>query len=104
MFMVGVFLLGSTVLIPQYLQLVMGYSATMAGLAISPGGLLVMVMLPFVGLALGKIEARWIIALGLLITSLALYHMTTFNTQMDFRHALEARCFQAAGLACLFVP
>jgi MFS transporter, DHA2 family, multidrug resistance protein len=104
MFMVGVVLLGSTVLIPQYLQLVMGYSATMAGLAISPGGLLVMVMLPFVGLALGKIEARWIIAVGLVITSVALYHMTTFNTQMDFTHAVEARCFQAAGLACLFVP
>ena len=104
MFMVGVVLLGSTVLIPQYLQLVMGYSATMAGLAISPGGLLVMVMLPFVGLALGRIEARWIIAVGLTITSLALYYMTTFNTQMNFAHAVQARCFQAAGLACLFVP
>src|SRR5579875_3547944 len=43
MFMVGVVLLGSTVLLPQYLQLVMGYSATQAGMAISPGGLLVMV-------------------------------------------------------------
>jgi MFS transporter, DHA2 family, multidrug resistance protein len=104
MFMVGVVLLGSTVLIPQYLQLVMGYSATRAGLAISPGGLLVMVMLPFVGLALSKVEARWIIALGLVITSSALLYMTTFNTQMDFAHAVQARCFQAAGLACLFVP
>jgi MFS transporter, DHA2 family, multidrug resistance protein len=55
MFMVGVILLGSTVLIPQYLQLVMGYSATAAGLAISPGGLLVMCMLPFVGILLGKV-------------------------------------------------
>jgi DHA2 family multidrug resistance protein len=104
MFMVGVVLLGSTVLIPQYLQLVMGYSATSAGLAISPGGVLVMAMLPFVGLALGKIEARWIIALGLLITGSALLYMTSFDTQMDFAHAVEARCFQAAGLACLFVP
>ncbi len=104
MFMVGVVLLGSTVLIPQYLQLVMGYSATAAGMALSPGGLLVMCMLPFVGMALGKIEARWIIAVGLAVTSLALWHMTTFNTQMDFRHAVYARCFQAVGLACLFVP
>ena len=104
MFMVGVVLLGSTVLIPQYLQLVMGYSATSAGLAISPGGVLVMVMLPFVGFALGKIEARWIIALGLLITGLALIYMTTFDTDMDYAHAVRARCFQAAGLACLFVP
>jgi DHA2 family multidrug resistance protein len=104
MFMVGVILLGSTVLIPQYLQLVMGYTATQAGLAISPGGLLVMCLLPVVGYMLGKVEARWMIAVGLAITSLALIHMTTFNTAMDFKHAVLARCFQAAGLAFLFVP
>jgi DHA2 family multidrug resistance protein len=104
MFMVGIILLGSTVLIPQYLQLVMGYTATQAGLAISPGGVLVMCLLPIVGYMLGKVEARWMIAVGLAITSLALIHMTTFNTQMDFKHAVLARCFQAAGLAFLFVP
>ena len=106
MFMVGVVLLGSTVLIPQYLQLVMGYSATDAGLAISPGGFQVMLMLPFVGLLLGKakVEARWLIMLGLIITSLALWHMTTFNTDMSLRTAIIARCYQAAGLAFLFVP
>ena len=104
MFMVGVILLGSTVLIPQYLQLVIGYSATEAGLAISPGGILVMCMLPFVGILLGKVEARWLIGLGLAITSLALIHMTTFNTEISYRYAAVARCFQAAGLAFLFVP
>jgi MFS transporter, DHA2 family, multidrug resistance protein len=104
MFMVGVVLLGSTVLIPQYLQLVMGYSATQAGMALSPGGLLIMCMLPFVGLALGKIEARWIIVVGLILTSFALYHMTNFDAEMDFRYAVVARCIQAAGLALLFVP
>jgi MFS transporter, DHA2 family, multidrug resistance protein len=104
MFMVGVVLLGSTVLIPQYLQLVMGYSATQAGLVISPGGLLVMCLLPFVGLLLSKVEARWLIGLGLAITSLALIHMTNFDVYMDFKYAVWARCFQATGLAFLFVP
>ncbi|MBV9762942.1 MAG: DHA2 family efflux MFS transporter permease subunit [Acidobacteriaceae bacterium] len=104
MFMVGVILLGSTVLIPQYLQLVMGYSATQAGLAISPGGLLVMLMLPFVGLMLSKVEARWMIGIGLAITAAALIHMTSFDVYMDFKYAALARCFQAAGLAFLFVP
>lgn len=104
MFMVGVVLLGSTVLIPQYLQLVMGYSATQAGLAISPGGLLVMVMLPLVGFLLSKVEARWMIGIGLAITSLALIHMTNFDIYMDFKYAVYARCAQAAGLAFLFVP
>ncbi|HZQ52884.1 MAG TPA: DHA2 family efflux MFS transporter permease subunit [Bryobacteraceae bacterium] len=104
MFMVGVILLGSTVLIPQYLQLVMGYSATDAGLVLSPGGLLVMAVLPFVGLLLSKVEARWLIGVGLAITSLALIHMTNFDVQMDFKYAVLARCFQAVGFAFLFVP
>ncbi|MBV9158608.1 MAG: DHA2 family efflux MFS transporter permease subunit [Acidobacteriaceae bacterium] len=104
MFMVGVVLLGSTVLIPQYLQLVMGYSATQAGLAISPGGLLVMMMLPFVGFLLNKVEARWMIGVGLVITAVALIHMTNFDIYMDFKYAVFARCLQAAGLAFLFVP
>jgi DHA2 family multidrug resistance protein len=104
MFMVGVILLGSTVLIPQYLQLIMGYSATEAGLALSPGGLLVMGLLPFVGMLLSKVEARWLIGVGLAITSMALIHMTSFNTYIDYKYAALARCFQAAGLAFLFVP
>lgn len=104
MFMVGVVLLGSTVLIPQYLQLVMGYSATQAGMAISPGGLLVMALLPFIGILLSKIEARWMIGIGLAITSSALIYMTDFDIYMDFKHAVIARCWQAAGLAFLFVP
>jgi len=104
MFNVGVVLLGSTVLIPQFLQLGMGYSATEAGLAISPGGVLIMLMLPFVGFMLGKIEARWMILAGLIITSAALLHMTTFSTDMDYKYAAVARCYQAAGLAFLFVP
>lgn len=104
MFMVGIILLGSTVLIPQYLQLVMGYSATEAGLVLSPGGLLVMGMLPFVGMLLSRVEARWLIGLGLAITSLALIHMTNFDIYMDYKYAALARCFQAAGFAFLFVP
>jgi DHA2 family multidrug resistance protein len=104
MFNVGVVLLGSTVLIPQFLQLVMGYSATDAGLAISPGGVLIMLMLPFVGIMLSKVEARWMIGVGLFITSAALLHMTTFSTDIDYKYAAIARCYQAAGLAFLFVP
>jgi DHA2 family multidrug resistance protein len=104
MFMVGVVLLGSTVLIPQFLQLVMGYSATSAGEVISPGGFLIIAMLPFVGMLLSKVEARWMIGIGLFITSISLFHMTTFNTQMDYKYVMLARCLQASGLAFLFVP
>ena len=104
MFMVGVVLLGSTVLIPQFLQTVMGYSATDAGQVISPGGFLLICMLPFIGMMLAKVEARWMIGVGLVITALSMFHMTTFNTDMDYRYVMLARCFQATGLAFLFVP
>ena len=82
----------------------MGYSATDAGMVLSPGGLLVMCMLPFVGLALGKIEARWVIAAGTCGYVARLIHMTSFDVEMDFKYAVLARCCQAAGLALLFVP
>jgi DHA2 family multidrug resistance protein len=104
MMMLGFVLLGSTVLIPLYLQTLMGYTATDAGLALSPGGFLIMLMMPFIGLLLSKVEARWLILTGLTITALALFHMTSFNLNVDFRTVVLARMFQAAGLAFLFVP
>jgi DHA2 family multidrug resistance protein len=61
-------------------------------------------MLPFIGMLLGKVEARWMIGIGLTITALSLFHMTTFNTDMDYKYVMLARCFQASGLAFLFVP
>ena len=104
MFMVGVVLLGSTVLLPQFLQLVMGYSATDAGLVISPGGLLIMAVLPFVGILLSKVEARWLIGLGLLITSLGLIHMTTFSTNMDYKYAMLAAAIKRSALHSCLCP
>lgn len=104
MFMVGVVLMGSTVLLPQYLQSVMHYTATQAGMALSPGGLLIMVLLPLVGFLLSKVEARFMISVGLVVTALALLHMTSFNTAIDMKTAIVARLYQAVGLAFLFVP
>jgi MFS transporter, DHA2 family, multidrug resistance protein len=104
MLMVGVVLLGSTVLIPQYMQLIMGYSATQAGAVLSPGAILIILLLPMVGFLLSKVEARWMIGLGLFITSTALIHMANFDVFIDFKYAMLARCWQAAGFAFLFVP
>jgi DHA2 family multidrug resistance protein len=71
---------------------------------LSPGALLIMFVLPFVGKALAKVEGRWMIGVGLAITSTALIHMTNFDTFIDFKYAVLARCWQAVGLAFLFVP
>jgi DHA2 family multidrug resistance protein len=104
MFMLGYVLYGSTTALPLFLQTLLGYTAMQSGLALSPGGLAVMVMMPIVGFLLAKIEARWLVIFGLLISSYGLFQMTDFDLNIDFRHAVLARVVQSLGLPFLFVP
>jgi DHA2 family multidrug resistance protein len=104
MFMLGFALLGSTLLLPLFAQTLLGYTAETAGMALTPGGLLIMAILPFVGFLLSKYDARKLIAFGLVVLSMALFHMTSFDLNIDFRSVVLARMFQAAGIAFLFVP
>ncbi len=104
MFMLGFALLGSTLLLPLFTQSLLGYTAEQAGKALSPGGLAILVMLPLVGFLLSRYDARWLMATGLTVLSLSLFHMTSFDLDVDFRTVTLARIFQGLGLACLFVP
>jgi DHA2 family multidrug resistance protein len=104
MFVLGFVLYGSTMALPLFLQELLGYTALQSGMALSPGGLAIMVMMPIVGFLLTKIEARWLVILGLLISSFGLYQMTHFDLNIDFKHAMNARIVQSLGLAFLFVP
>ena len=104
LFVVGFALYGTTVLLPQFAQTLMGYTAKLAGEMLTPGGLCIMVLMPVVGLLVSRYDARWLIALGLFIVSMSLFYMTHFNLQMDFRTLTMARVFQSCGLAFLFVP
>jgi DHA2 family multidrug resistance protein len=104
MFVFGLELYAATVLIPQFLQEFMGYTAELAGMALSPGALVVMVMLPFVGKLITKVQVRWVIGAGFLVSGLALFHLTTLNLQIDFKSAMMYRVYQSMGLALLFVP
>ncbi|TAK05510.1 MAG: DHA2 family efflux MFS transporter permease subunit [Candidatus Manganitrophaceae bacterium] len=104
MFMVGFALFGSSVLIPQMLQTQMGYTAQQAGMVLSLGALVVMVMMPMVGFLVSRIQPKWMVLFGVAVQAASLFYMTRFNLQMDFQTAMWARCFQAFGLAFLFVP
>jgi DHA2 family multidrug resistance protein len=104
MFFLGFVLYASTVLLPQLMQTLMGYPAETAGLALSPGGLVIMAMMPVVGVLVSKIEARWLIIFGAVINALALFSMAHWNLNIDFRTAVLGRMFQALGLAFLFIP
>jgi len=104
MFMVGFALLSSTVLLPQFAQELLGYTAQRAGLALMPGGIAIILCMPFVGYLLGHTDARRLLLFGLTMVSFSLIHMTNFDTAIDFRTLATARVFQAMGLAFLFVP
>jgi DHA2 family multidrug resistance protein len=105
MLVLGVALYGSTVLLPQYLQVWMGYSAQQAGEALSPGGLVVIMLLPLVGRLVSRVDARFLIAFGFAVLFAALFHIAhTLYPGIDFRTAVTMRAFQSVGLAFLFVP
>jgi DHA2 family multidrug resistance protein len=104
MFMLGFALLGSTLLLPLFMQTLLGYTAEEAGLALMPGGFTIIVLLPLVGFLLSRYSPRWLLFFGLIVLSGSLFHMAGFDLEMDFRTAAVARMFQAAGMAFLFVP
>ena len=104
MFLLGFVLYASTMLLPILLQTLMGYTALLSGLVLSPGGFAVILLMPLVGALLAKVEARWLVMAGLLVSAIGLFRMAAFNLQIDFRTAMEARIIQSAGLAFLFVP
>jgi len=105
MFTLGVTLFGTTVLLPQFTQVLLGYSAEQAGMALSPGGILIMCMMPFIGKFVGKIDARKMIAFGFFALSASMFYMSTkLSTGIDFKHTVLLRMYQAFGLAFLFVP
>jgi len=104
MFLLGIVLFGTTVLIPLYLQSLMGYTAQKAGEVLSPGAVVIIFLMPLVGWLVAKVDARYLIAFGFLTTALALLHMTNLYLGIDFRTAVMFRVYQAAGLAFLFVP
>jgi DHA2 family multidrug resistance protein len=104
MFMLGFALLGSTLLLPLFMQTLLGYTAERAGLALMPGGFTIIILLPLVGFLLSRYSPRWLLIFGLVVLSGSLFRMTGFDLDMDFRSAAVARVLQAAGMAFLFVP
>jgi MFS transporter, DHA2 family, multidrug resistance protein len=104
MFMVGFVLYGSTTLLPLMVQTLFGYSATNAGWVLTPGGLVIMVMMPISGILVGKFQARWLLGIGFVGQALALLHMSHFELGTDYKTFVMARIFQSLSLAFLFIP
>jgi DHA2 family multidrug resistance protein len=105
LFAVGFILFGSTFLLPLMAQTLLGYNALTAGEVISPGGFVVMLMMPVVGgYLIQRIQVRYLILMGLVISALSLWHLTGSNLNVSYSWLAMARIFQASGFALLFVP
>ena len=105
MFVLGMVLYGTTVLIPQYLQLLMGYSAVLAGEALAGGGFIMMLTMPVAGTLVSRMDARRVMCAGFTITAVALFYMSTHLVLgMDFTTAAMLRIYQTLGLAFIFIP
>jgi DHA2 family multidrug resistance protein len=105
MFMLGIMLFSSLVLMPQFLQTLLGYTSELAGLALSAGGLVLLFEMPIMGQLTTKIQARRLIAFGWLALSIAMYYSTKrIDLQISFAAATWLRIAQVIGLGFLFVP
>jgi len=104
MFVLGFSLYSTTTMIPQFTQTVLGYTAELAGLVLSPAGFMMMCMMPVVGVLSGKVDPRKLIAFGFIDLTLSLVYMSQMNLQISYGELVIMRMFQASGLAFLFIP
>lgn len=98
-------LFGSIVLLPLYVQQLMGYTAFWAGLVLGPGGVSSFMVMPISGMLLRKgVKARYLLVVGLSITAYSLFMMSNFNLEGDFYAIALPRFVQGFGLGMFFVP
>src|SRR5206468_12415599 len=104
MTVLGFVLYGSTVLLPLWLQTLMGYSALEAGMAMLPRGLGSFLFMPIVGILMGKIEARKLLAAGLIIASVSIYQRARLNLNAGYWDIFWPQLLQGCSMGLLFVP
>jgi DHA2 family multidrug resistance protein len=100
----GAVLISTTQLLPQLLQTELGYTAMLAGLALSPGGIFTLMMMPIVGKLVGVVQPKYLIMTGACIVAFAMWHLTGLNSDITYAYAAWSRIFLALGLPFLFLP
>jgi DHA2 family multidrug resistance protein len=100
----GMVLFGSTVLIPQYLQTLLGFTAELAGMALSPAGFVMMFMMFVAGRLIGKMDPRLLVCIGYIATALGLYNLTRLSLDTSFATVVQWRMLQVIGLPLVFIP
>ena len=104
MFFVFLNLFGSIVLLPIYLQMMMGYTSFYAGLVLGPGGIATMLAMPIVGKLIGRVDPKRFLAVGISICALSTWMMSRFTLQTDFWTFVWPRVALGFGMGMTFIP
>jgi MFS transporter, DHA2 family, multidrug resistance protein len=104
MTIVGFVLYGSLLLLPIYLQTLLNYPALQAGLALSPRGIGALICTPIVGVLMGKLDPRKILAFGLLVGGFTMFQLSRLNLNAGYWDIFWPQVIQGVGLACTFIP
>jgi DHA2 family multidrug resistance protein len=104
MFIVGFCLYSSIMLIPLFLQTLMGYTATHAGMVLAPGGVATLVTMPFVGAVIQRYDGRKVVFAGLIIGAISMFIMRGFTLDASYWDFVWPRVVLGIGLAMTFVP
>ncbi|HEY6448734.1 MAG TPA: DHA2 family efflux MFS transporter permease subunit [Acidobacteriaceae bacterium] len=105
-FVLGMVLFGTTVLIPQFLQVLLGYTAERAGMVLSPGALVLMLTMPIAGkiVSSNKFDPRLLVAIGYAVTAAGLFNLTRLDLGVSFAQITLWRAYQVMGLSFVFIP
>jgi DHA2 family multidrug resistance protein len=97
-------LFGSIVLLPIYLQTLMGYTSFLAGMVLGPGGLATLIAMPMAGRLVTKVNPKGLLAFGIVVGAYSTYLMSNFNLYADFWTIIWPRIVLGVGMGFLFIP
>ncbi|WFU23089.1 DHA2 family efflux MFS transporter permease subunit [Bradyrhizobium sp. CB1717] len=100
----GAVLISTTQLLPQLLQTELNYTAMLAGLALSPGGVATLVLMPVVGRLVSTVQPKYLIMFGAAVVAFSMWHLTGLTGDITYGYAALSRIFLALSLPFLFLP
>jgi DHA2 family multidrug resistance protein len=104
MLMIGAILFGSNQIVPQLLQTTFPYTAMLSGLAMMPGGVAMLLLMPIAGQVTGRFQPKYLIVLGLTGIALSMWYSTSLTPDASFDYFAWMRVYQMVGLPFLFIP
>jgi DHA2 family multidrug resistance protein len=97
-------LFGSIVVLPLFVQQLLGYNAYLAGLIIAPGGITTLLVMPIVGRLVTKVNPKGILFFGVILLAISMFMMARFNLAIDYSVILWSRIVMGVGMGMIFIP